>query len=202
MTVGVDPDAITSSPRRMTSFCGFSLLPQESVDAISAAPDSASKRRPRVWNTIRMSPAGLYEAGFDAYSTLKWDATTGQCWPLLIISQAEILRAGAGLFPFATTIDATTPIRSRRVKLESGQGHAIRSRDSSLGRDRTAQLSSRVRDRQLRNRRARRARGRDRVEQGRQGCGAAYHSVRGEHRPARSEARHQHEPEHTARGAH
>src|SRR5258706_2968221 len=89
MIVGVDPDAITSSPRRVTSFCGFSLLPQASVDAMSAAPDSASKRRPRVWNTIRMSPAGLYEARCDDWSMLKPHTTNGQCWALLISCQAE-----------------------------------------------------------------------------------------------------------------
>src|ERR1700693_993663 len=99
MSVGVDPDAITSSPRLVTSFCGFSLLPQESVEMMSAAPDRASKRRPRVWNTIRVSPAGLYEAGCDD-SMLKRDATTGQCWPLLIISQAEDLTHRCWILPF------------------------------------------------------------------------------------------------------
>src|SRR6266550_3480143 len=111
MTVGVDPDAITSSPRRVTSFCGFSLLRQASVDAMSAAPNSASKRRSRVWNTIRMSPAGLYEARCDDWSMPKGGTTTGQCWPLLIISQAEDLLHRCWILPFATIIDATTHIR-------------------------------------------------------------------------------------------
>src|SRR5689334_3097967 len=102
-----------------------------------------------------------------------------------LVVVARQARSGPGVVRgapfFATILHARSTLRPRRNELENGQGHAIRSRHSPLGRDRAPQFSSAVWHRRLRNTPHLRACRRVRVEERSESGGAADDPVRRQH---------------------